>query len=219
VKVHESDRESTKVIKEPLTIPIAIPDPSIRIGLVSISDRASQGIYEDRGLPSLRAWLEKAVISPIQFTERLIPDNRPGIESTLCELCDEARCHLILTTGGTGPSRRDQTPEATLSVSTRELPGIGEQMRQISLRFVPTGILSRQVGALRELADGHSCLIVNLPGQPRAIEETLEGLRERDGSIVVTGIFAAIPYCLDLIGAPRIETNPDVCKAFRPKSA
>ena len=192
---------------------------SVRIGLVSISDRASHGVYQDRGLPSLRAWIEKAVASRIELIERLIPDERSQIESTLCELCDQSQCHLILTTGGTGPSRRDQTPEATLAISTREMPGFGEQMRQISLRFVPTGILSRQVGALRELESGHSCLIVNLPGQPKAIEETLEGLRDKEGQVVVAGIFAAIPYCLDLIGAPRIETRQEVCKAFRPKSA
>lgn len=192
---------------------------SIRIGLLSVSDRASKGIYEDRGLPSLREWLGRAISSPFHLIERLIPDDQAGIEASLCELCDQARCHLILTTGGTGPSRRDLTPEATIAVSTREMPGFGEQMRQISLRFVATAILSRQVGALRELDDGHSCLIVNLPGQPKAIAETLEGLKDEAGKILLPGIFAAIPYCLDLIGAPRIETDPAVCKSFRPKSA
>jgi len=204
-----SDHQSTPAnLNEPL-----------RIGLLSVSDRASKGIYEDRGLPSLRDWLGRAISTPFQLIERLIPDDQAGIASSLCELCDQSRCHLILTTGGTGPSRRDLTPEATIAVSTREMPGFGEQMRQISLRFVPTAILSRQVGALRELDDGHSCLIVNLPGQPKAIAETLEGLKDEAGKILVPGIFAAIPYCLDLIGAPRIETNPVVCKAFRPKSA
>jgi len=190
----------------------------VRIGLVSISDRASQGVYEDKGLPALREWLAAAVRTPIEFETRLIPDERPVIERTLMELVDDARCHLVLTTGGTGPSRRDVTPEATLAVATREMPGFGEQMRQISLRFVPTAILSRQVGALREI-DGHAALLLNLPGQPKAIRETLEGLRDADGKVVVPGIFAAVPYGLDLIGAPRMETDETVVKAFRPKSA
>ena len=190
----------------------------LRIGIVSISDRASKGVYEDRGLPALRAWLEAAIVTAFHLEERLIPDERAAIEANLRSLCDQSRCHLILTTGGTGPSRRDVTPEATLAVSSREMPGFGEQMRQISLRFVPTAILSRQVAALRELVDGHSCLIVNLPGQPKAIAETLAGLKDNDGHVLVPGIFAAVPYCLDLIGAPRLETEPTVCKAFRPKS-
>jgi len=192
---------------------------TLRIGIVSISDRASNGVYADRGLPALRAWLEAAIVTAFQIEERLIPDERAAIEANLRSLCDQSRCHLILTTGGTGPSRRDVTPEATLAVSSREMPGFGEQMRQISLRFVPTAILSRQVAVLRELVDGHSCLIVNLPGQPKAIAETLAGLKDNDGHVLVPGIFAAVPYCLDLIGAPRLETEPTVCKAFRPKSA
>ncbi|NBO11444.1 MAG: molybdopterin adenylyltransferase [Betaproteobacteria bacterium] len=192
---------------------------SVRIGLVSISDRASAGLYEDRGLPALKGWLERAVASPFETIDRLIPDERKLIESTLVELSDHYRCDLILTTGGTGPSRRDVTPEATLAIGSREMPGFGEQMRQISLRFVPTAILSRQLAVLRECDDGHSCLIVNLPGQPKAIAETLEGLRDAEGQILVAGIFAAIPYCLDLIGAPRLETHPALCKAFRPKSS
>lgn len=196
---------------------IKVINPVLRIGLLSVSDRASQGIYEDKGLPALRSWLSRAITSPVQFVERLIPDERTIIESSLGELSDQSRCHLILTTGGTGPSRRDLTPEATLAVGTREMPGFGEQMRQISLRFVPTAILSRQVAVLRELDDGHSCLIVNLPGQPKAIAETLEGLKDDEGKILVPGIFAAVPYCLDLIGAPQIDTDPVVCKAFRPK--
>lgn len=192
--------------------------PPVRIGLVSVSDRASQGVYEDKGLPALREWLAAAVRTPIEIETRLIPDERPVIERTLVELVDDARCHLVLTTGGTGPSRRDVTPEATLAVATREMPGFGEQMRQISLRFVPTAILSRQVGALREI-DGHAALLINLPGQPKAIRETLEGLRDADGKVIVPGIFAAVPYGLDLIGAPRMETDETVVRAFRPKSA
>ena len=186
----------------------------IRIGLVSVSDRASQGVYEDQGLPALKAWLDAALSTPWQAETRLIPDERATIERTLIELVDEARCSLVLTTGGTGPAPRDVTPDATLAVADREMPGFGEQMRQISLNFVPTAILSRQVGAIR----GNS-LIVNLPGQPKSIRETLEGLKDPEGRQLVHGIFAAIPYCLDLIGAPYIETNAGVCKAFRPKSA
>ncbi len=191
---------------------------AVRIGLVSISDRASRGDYVDQGLPALREWLGRAVTTPLQFEERLIPDERAVIEAMLLDLVDVVRCDLVLTTGGTGPSRRDVTPEATLAVATREMPGFGEQMRQVSLKFVPTAILSRQVGVLRELDDGHAALIVNLPGQPKAIRETLEGLRESDGRVSTPGVFAAIPYCLDLIGGPRLETDDSVCKAFRPKA-
>lgn len=193
------------------------PD-TIRIGLVSVSDRASKGVYEDQGIPALQAWLEKAVTSPIELVTRLIQDDAPTISAALIELVDIERCHLVLTTGGTGPARRDVTPEATTAVATREMPGFGEQMRQISLQFVPTAILSRQVAVLRE-TDDHAALIINLPGQPKAISETLEGLKREDGSVVASGIFAAVPYCIDLIGGPYIETNDAVVKAFRPKSA
>ncbi len=184
----------------------------IRIGLVSISDRASSGVYHDEGLPALEEWLSAALSTPFELERRLIPDERAQIETTLVELVDQIGCALVLTTGGTGPATRDVTPEATLAVGDRVMPGFGEQMRQVSLRFVPTAILSRQVAVIRGRA-----LIVNLPGQPRAIRQTLEGLRDDDGKMLVTGIFAAIPYCLDLIGAPRIETRPAVCEAFRPK--
>ncbi len=185
-------------------------DP-VRIGLVSISDRASAGVYEDKGLPSLRDWLARAVTNPVVYEERLIADDAPTISATLRELVDDAGCALVLTTGGTGPAPRDVTPEATLAVADREMPGFGEQMRQISLRFVPTAILSRQVGVIRGRA-----LILNLPGQPKAIAETLQGLPELVPA--VPGIFAAVPYCIDLIGGPYIETDPAFCKAFRPKS-
>jgi molybdopterin adenylyltransferase len=187
------------------------PD-SVTIGIVSISDRASSGVYEDKGLPALKEWLARALKNPITFQERLIPDEKERISATLVELAD-AGCALVLTTGGTGPAPRDVTPEATLAVADKEMPGFGEQMRQISLRFVPTAILSRQVAVIR----GKS-LIINLPGQPKSIQETLEGLKE-DGRQVVPGIFAAVPYCVDLIGGPYLETNDEVCKAFRPKSA
>jgi molybdopterin adenylyltransferase len=193
------------------------PD-TIRIGLVSVSDRASKGVYEDQGIPALQAWLEKAVTTPIEFVTRLIQDDAPTISAALIELVDVERCNLVLTTGGTGPARRDVTPEATSAVATREMPGFGEQMRQISLQFVPTAILSRQVAVLRETAD-HAALIINLPGQPKAISETLEGLKREDGTVVASGIFAAVPYCIDLIGGPYIETDDAVVKAFRPKSA
>ena len=193
------------------------PD-TIRIGLVSISDRASKGVYEDQGIPALQAWLEKAVTTPIEFVTRLIQDDAPTISAALMELVDVERCNLVLTTGGTGPARRDVTPEATSAVATREMPGFGEQMRQISLQFVPTAILSRQVAVLRETAD-HAALIINLPGQPKAISETLEGLKRENGTVVASGIFAAVPYCIDLIGGPYIETDDAVVKAFRPKSA
>jgi molybdopterin adenylyltransferase len=193
------------------------PD-ELRVGLVSISDRASSGGYQDQGIPALRDWLAAALASPWQAETRLIPDERPLIEQTLIELVDVSRCDLVLTTGGTGPARRDVTPEATLAVGSREMPGFGEQMRQISLRFVPTAILSRQVAVIRECAD-HAALIMNLPGQPKSIRETLEGLKDADGKPLVSGIFAAVPYCIDLIGGPYIETHEAVCKAFRPKSA
>jgi molybdopterin adenylyltransferase len=185
---------------------------AIRIGLVSISDRASQGVYEDKGIPGLTAWLESALSSPWEKIVRLIPDERAQIEQTLIDLVDREGCSLVLTTGGTGPAPRDVTPEATLAVADREMPGFGEQMRQISLNFVPTAILSRQVAVIRGKA-----LIINLPGQPKSIRETLEGLKDESGKPRVHGIFAAVPYCLDLMGAPRIDTHEAVCKAFRPK--
>lgn len=193
------------------------PDELI-LGLVSVSDRASTGVYQDQGIPALEAWMGKALASPWQVHTRLIADERATIEATLIELIDEVGCDLVLTTGGTGPSRRDVTPEATLAVATREMPGFGEQMRRISAAFVPTAILSRQVGALREIA-GHAALIVNLPGQPKAIAETLEGLKDAEGRPVIPGIFAAVPYCIDLIGGPYLETHETVIQAFRPKNA
>ena len=188
-------------------------DP-ITIGIVSISDRASSGVYEDKGLPALQAWLTRAIANPITFVARLIADEQALISSTLQDLVDTQGCHLVLTTGGTGPALRDVTPEATLAVADKELPGFGEQMRQISLRFVPTAILSRQVAVVRGQA-----LIINLPGQPKAIAETLEGLKDEHGSNVVPGIFAAVPYCIDLIGGPYLYTNEQVIRAFRPKNA
>ena len=193
------------------------PD-ELLIGLVSISDRASSGVYEDQGVPALRDWFSQALSSPWQMETRLIPDEQALIEKTLIELVDQVGCDLVLTTGGTGPARRDVTPEATLAVATKIMPGFGEQMRQISLRFVPTAILSRQVAVVREAHD-HAALIMNLPGQPKSIRETLEGLRDDQGQSIVGGIFAAVPYCIDLIGGPYIETHDVVCKAFRPKSA
>ena len=186
---------------------------AVKIGIVSVSDRASSGVYVDKGLPALKEWLTRALLNPITFEERLIPDEQAGISAALIELVD-AGCCLVLTTGGTGPALRDVTPEATLAVAHKEMPGFGEQMRQISLKFVPTAILSRQVAVIR----GHS-LILNLPGQPKAIAETLEGLKNEAGESVVPGIFAAVPYCIDLIGGPYLETDPLVCKAFRPKNA
>ncbi|MGJ7564287.1 molybdopterin adenylyltransferase [Variovorax sp. GB1R11] len=191
---------------------MSAPD-AVRIGIVSVSDRASSGTYEDKGLPALKEWLGRALKNPIEFEPRLIPDEAARISATLVELVD-AGCSLVLTTGGTGPALRDVTPEATLAVGDKEMPGFGEQMRQISLRFVPTAILSRQVAVIR----GQS-LILNLPGQPKAIAETLEGLKDADGTQLVPGIFAAVPYCIDLIGGPYLETDDTVCKAFRPKSA
>src|SRR5450830_1101126 len=194
-------------------------DPDeLLIGLVSISDRASGGVYEDKGIPALQDWFGAALASPWRMETRLIPDDRTQIEQTLVELVDEIGCDLVLTTGGTGPSRRDVTPEATLAVATKEMPGFGEQMRQISLQFVPTAILSRQVAVIRETSD-HAALIMNLPGQPKSIKETLEGVKDADGKQTVPGIFAAVPYCIDLIGGPYVETNKAVCKVFRPKSA
>ena len=187
-------------------------DP-VKIGIVSISDRASTGVYEDKGLPALQTWLGHALKNPLQFESRLIPDEKERISATLIELV-EAGCSLVLTTGGTGPAIRDVTPEATLAVADKEMPGFGEQMRQISLKFVPTAILSRQVAVIR----GQS-LIINLPGQPKSIAETLEGLKDSQGQSVVHGIFAAVPYCIDLIGGPYLETHDEVCKAFRPKTA
>ena len=191
----------------------ALPPPEpLRIGLVSISDRASSGVYEDKGLPALQDWMARALHNPVTWVTRLIPDEQDGISATLRELVDVERCDLVLTTGGTGPAPRDVTPEATLAVADKVMPGFGEQMRQISLRFVPTAILSRQVAVIRGRA-----LILNLPGQPRSIAETLEGLP--DAQPPCPGIFAAVPYCIDLIGGPYLETDAAVCKAFRPKSA
>jgi molybdopterin adenylyltransferase len=187
-------------------------DP-VKIGIVSISDRASTGVYEDKGLPALQTWLGRALKNPLQFESRLIPDEKERISAILIELV-EAGCSLVLTTGGTGPAIRDVTPEATLAVADKEMPGFGEQMRQISLKFVPTAILSRQVAVIR----GQS-LIINLPGQPKSIAETLEGLKDSQGQSLVHGIFAAVPYCIDLIGGPYLETHDEVCKAFRPKTA
>jgi len=186
----------------------------VRIGLVSASDRASQGVYKDEGIPALEQWLSAALMNPLEFERRLVADDRAAIEGALKELVDVARCDLVITTGGTGPAPRDVTPEATLAVADREMPGFGEQMRRISLEFVPTAILSRQVAVIRGKA-----LILNLPGQPKSIRETLEGLKSAEGKPIVAGIFAAIPYCIDLIGGPYIETREDVVKAFRPKSA
>ena len=190
-----------------------MPD-ELLIGLVSISDRASSGVYQDQGIPALEEWFSNALASPWRMETRLIPDERALIEATLIELCDQVGCHLVLTTGGTGPSPRDVTPEATLAVAHKPMPGFGEEMRRISLHFVPTAILSRQVGAIRGKA-----LILNLPGQPKSIRETLEGVKDAEGKSLVTGIFAAVPYCLDLIGGPYVETHESVVKAFRPKSA
>jgi molybdopterin adenylyltransferase len=202
----------------PEPTPSPSPSPSVsardpvRIGLVSISDRASSGVYEDKGIPALRDWLGRALLNPIDWQTRLIPDDQATISATLRELVDDARCDLVLTTGGTGPAPRDVTPEATLAIATKEMPGFGEQMRRISLTFVPTAILSRQVAVIRGQA-----LVINLPGQPKAIAETLEGMP--GATPPVPGIFAAVPYCIDLIGGPYLETDDSVCKAFRPKSA
>ncbi len=189
-------------------------EDTIKIGLVSISDRASKGVYQDQGIPALQEWFAQVLTSPWTVITRLIPDEQPVIEATLRELADEERCHLVLTTGGTGPAPRDVTPEATLAIADKVMPGFGEQMRQISLHYVPTAILSRQVAVIRG-----ACLVVNLPGQPKSIRETLEGVKDAEGKSLVHGIFAAIPYCIDLIGGPYIETNEAVVKSFRPKSA
>ena len=193
-------------------------DAELVIGLVSVSDRASGGVYQDAGLPALAEWLASAITTPFRVVERLIPDERGQIEQVLIDLVDFELCHLVLTTGGTGPARRDVTPEATMAIGTKEMPGFGEQMRQVSLHFVPTAILSRQTAVIRETPK-HAALVMNLPGQPKAIKETLEGLKDADGKQIVGGVFAAVPYCIDLIGGPYIETNAAVCKAFRPKSA
>lgn len=189
-------------------------DEELLIGLVSVSDRAAQGVYRDEGIPALRDWLASAIATPWRYEERLIADDQATIERTLIELSDDAGCHLILTTGGTGPAPRDVTPEATLAVGNKAMPGFGEQMRQISLHFVPTAILSRQTAVIRG-----KTLILNLPGQPKSIRETLAGLKDDDGGQIVAGIFAAIPYCIDLIGGPYVETHDSVVRAFRPKSA
>nr|MBL8409684.1 molybdopterin adenylyltransferase [Dechloromonas sp.] len=187
---------------------------TLKVGLVSISDRASAGIYEDKGIPALQDWLNSALTSPWQAEPRLIEDDQASIEKTLIELVDVVGCDLILTTGGTGPAVRDVTPEATLAIADKEMPGFGEEMRRISLNFVPTAILSRQVAVIRK-----QCLIINLPGQPKSIKETLEGVRDAEGKVTHVGIFAAVPYCIDLIGGPYAETDESVVKAFRPKSA
>ncbi|KMK52546.1 molybdenum cofactor biosynthesis protein MogA [[Actinobacillus] muris] len=186
----------------------------LKIGLVSISDRASQGVYTDQGIPALQSWLSAALIAPFDLESRLIPDEQTVIEQTLIELVDQHGCHLVLTTGGTGPAKRDVTPDATLAVADREMPGFGEQMRQVSLHFVPTAILSRQVGVIRRQS-----LILNLPGQPKAIKETLEGVKDEQGKVLVRGIFSAVPYCLQLLSDIYIETHPEICESFRPKSA
>ncbi|MBF0786122.1 molybdopterin adenylyltransferase [Muribacter muris] len=186
----------------------------LKIGLVSISDRASQGVYTDQGIPALQSWLSAALIDPFDVQSRLIPDEQTVIEQTLIELVDQQCCHLVLTTGGTGPAKRDVTPDATLAVADREMPGFGEQMRQVSLHFVPTAILSRQVGVIRRQS-----LILNLPGQPKAIKETLEGVKDEQGKVLVRGIFSAVPYCLQLLSDIYIETHPEICESFRPKSA
>ena len=189
-------------------------DTRLKIGLVSVSDRASQGVYTDQGIPELKQWLEQAMATPFSVVERLIPDEQAEIERVLCELVDEQHCHLVLTTGGTGPAKRDVTPDATLAIADREMPGFGEQMRQVSLHFVPTAILSRQVGVIRK-----DSLILNLPGQPKAIKETLEGVKDSEGKVLVQGIFSAVPYCLQLINGIYIDTNPAIITSFRPKSA
>lgn len=189
-------------------------DTQLKIGLVSVSDRASQGVYTDQGIPELKHWLEQALVDPFTVVERLIPDEQAKIERVLCELVDEQHCHLVLTTGGTGPAKRDVTPDATLAIADREMPGFGEQMRQVSLHFVPTAILSRQVGVIRK-----DSLILNLPGQPKAIKETLEGVKDSEGKVIVQGIFSAVPYCLQLINGIYIDTNPAIITSFRPKSA
>lgn len=195
-------------------MPACLSKETLKIGLVSVSDRASAGVYADQGIPELQAWLQTAITTPFELETRLIPDEQAVIEQTLIELVDNLACHLVLTTGGTGPAKRDVTPDATSAVAHREMPGFGEQMRQVSLHFVPTAILSRQVGAIR-----HSSLILNLPGQPKAIKETLEGVKDQDGKVLVRGVFSAVPYCLQLLSDIYIETHPEICESFRPKSA
>ncbi|MGQ0286958.1 molybdopterin adenylyltransferase [Pasteurellaceae bacterium 22721_9_1] len=192
----------------------ALLDDFLKIGLVSVSDRASAGVYQDQGIPELQAWLEKALIAPFSIETRLIPDEQKHIEQTLIELVDQHKCHLILTTGGTGPAKRDVTPDATLAIAERELPGFGEQMRRVSLHFVPTAILSRQVAVTR-----HESLILNLPGQPKSIKQTLEGVKDEKGNAIVDGVFAAVPYCLQLLSGIYIDTHPEVVKSFRPAAA
>lgn len=187
---------------------------TLKIGLISVSDRASQGVYADQGIPELEKWLAAAISTPFKLETRLIPDEQTIIEQTLVDLVDQQACHLVLTTGGTGPAKRDVTPDATLAIAHREMPGFGEQMRQVSLHFVPTAILSRQVGVIR-----HRSLILNLPGQPKAIKETLEGVKDESGKVLVKGIFAAVPYCLQLLSEIYVETHPEICESFRPKSA
>ncbi|SEQ81756.1 molybdopterin adenylyltransferase [Basfia succiniciproducens] len=192
----------------------ALSKTKLKIGLVSVSDRASQGVYQDQGIPELQAWLEAALTEEFDVETRLIPDEQAEIEKTLIDLVDNRQCHLVLTTGGTGPAKRDVTPDATLAVADREMPGFGEQMRQVSLQFVPTAILSRQVGVIRK-----DSLILNLPGQPKAIKETLEGVKDKEGNVLVKGVFAAVPYCLQLISGIYVDTKPEVIESFRPKSA
>lgn len=187
---------------------------TLRIGLLSVSDRAANGIYQDQGIPALEAWLSGALTTSFTTETRLVPDEQALIEQAICELVDERFCHLVLTTGGTGPARRDVTPDATLAIADREMPGFGEQMRQISLRFVPTAILSRQVGVIRKQS-----LVLNLPGQPKSIKETLEGVKDAQGNVTLPGIFAAVPYCIQLLEGPYIETDAQIVAAFRPKSA
>ena len=187
---------------------------TLHIGLISVSDRASNGVYQDQGIPALEEWLKNAISTPFTTETRLVPDEQPLIEQAICELVDERFCQLVLTTGGTGPARRDVTPDATLAVADREMPGFGEQMRQISLRFVPTAILSRQVGVIRKQS-----LVINLPGQPKSIKETLEGVKDGQGNVALPGIFSAVPYCIQLLEGPYVDTHPDVVTAFRPKSA
>lgn len=195
-------------------IPVELSKEKLKVGLVSVSDRASAGVYADQGIPALQEWLETALTEPFEVETRLIADEQPLIEQTLRELVDQHGCHLVLTTGGTGPAKRDVTPDATLAVAHREMPGFGEQMRQVSLHFVPTAILSRQVGVIR-----HSSLILNLPGQPKSIKETLEGVKDEQGKAIVKGIFSAVPYCLQLLSEIYIDTRPEICESFRPKSA
>ena len=192
----------------------ALSQTKLKIGLVSVSDRASQGVYQDQGIPELQAWLEAALAEEFDVETRLIPDEQTEIEKTLIDLVDNRQCHLVLTTGGTGPAKRDVTPDATLAVADREMPGFGEQMRQVSLQFVPTAILSRQAGVIRK-----DSLILNLPGQPKAIKETLEGVKDKEGNVLVKGVFAAVPYCLQLISGIYVDTKPEVIESFRPKSA